>query len=134
MNKNAYHIVRVGIAITFLWIGILILQNPELWSGYIQPWVRDLLPLPAVTIMIATAIFDLIVGFFLLVDFWTWIFSLLAAGHIAMVLAVSGIDVVTVRDIGLLAASVAIFVDAPHPVFRLGNTALGNKKKSVKLS
>ena len=35
MNRTSFHILRVGLAVTFLWIGILILKNPEAWGGYL---------------------------------------------------------------------------------------------------
>jgi uncharacterized membrane protein YkgB len=33
MKKTSYHILRVGVAITFLWIGVLIFKQPEAWGG-----------------------------------------------------------------------------------------------------
>jgi hypothetical protein len=33
MIKTSFHILRVGLAITFLWIGVLIFKNPESWGG-----------------------------------------------------------------------------------------------------
>lgn len=108
----AFHVLRVGMAITFLWIGLLILKSPEAWGGYLQPWAMELLPLPIEQLMIGTAIFDLIVGFLLLVNVWTWVVAFLATGHLAIVLVVSGVNAVTVRDIGLLAGGLALFIEA----------------------
>lgn len=62
--------------------------------------------------MIGTAVFDLIVGFLLLVNVWPWIVSLLAAFHLAVVMIVGGINAVTVRDIGLCAGALALFIEA----------------------
>lgn len=104
----AFHILRVGMAITFLWIGVLILQSPEAWGGFLKPWAANLLVLPLKQAMIMTAILDIGIGFFLLIDVFTWFVSLLAAVHLASVLTVSGIDAITVRDIGLLAGAVAL--------------------------
>ena len=109
-KSYAFHILRVGLAITFIWIGVLILRSPEAWGGFIQPWVVDLLPFSVRETMIGTAIFDIAVGAFLLVDVFTWFAAIFAAIHLAIVLLVSGIDVITVRDIGLLAASLSLAV------------------------
>lgn len=116
MPKHAYHILRVGMAITFLWIGLLIFQNPEAWGGYIQPWMQDLIPIGVAEFMIGVAIFDLVVGFFLLIDTFTWAFALLGALHLVGVLTVSGISPVTVRDIAILAGCISLFFDAPNPI------------------
>lgn len=110
MKEYGYHIVRVGLAITFLWIGILILRDPESWGAMVQPWVLKLMPLPIKEIMLSTAVLDMVIGFFLLIDVFTWLLALIGALHLVTVLAVTGINAITVRDIGLLAGLLALFV------------------------
>jgi len=56
MKVSAFHILRVGVAITFLWIGVLILREPEAWGFYLQPWAVDLLPISLEKAMIGTAL------------------------------------------------------------------------------
>jgi uncharacterized membrane protein YphA (DoxX/SURF4 family) len=112
MSKTSFHILRVGLAITFLWIGVLIFKNPESWGGYLQPWAAGLLPIPLEKAMIGTAILDILIGFFLLIDVLTWLAALLGAVHLIIVLAVSGITDITVRDIGLLVAALALMIDS----------------------
>ena len=112
MQKTSFHILRVGLAITFLWIGVLIFKQPEAWSGYLQPWAAGLLPLPIVQAMIGTAILDIVIGVLLLIDYLTWLAALLGAGHLIIVLTVSGITDITVRDIGLLAATLALMISS----------------------
>jgi uncharacterized membrane protein YphA (DoxX/SURF4 family) len=108
MKTAAYHILRVGTAITFLWIGILILKDLDTWRSLIQPWAKNLMPLPIKHVMITTAILDLVVGFLLLIDTWVWLAALVGALHIFSVFIVVGINEITVRDIGLLAATLAL--------------------------
>ncbi|MBI4114669.1 MAG: hypothetical protein HY445_02400 [Candidatus Niyogibacteria bacterium] len=104
----AYHILRVGLGITFVWIGILIFQNPESWGGFLQPWAAGLLPVPIKQAMIGTAILDILLGFLFLIDVLAWAAGLVGAIHLAIILTTSGIDGVTVRDIGLLGAALAV--------------------------
>ena len=99
-------------AVTFLWVGILIFKNPESWGGYLQPWAYGLLPIPLEQAMIGTAILDIAIGAFLLFDFLPWLAALVGAVHLVIVLAVSGINDITVRDIGLLVAALAIVIDS----------------------
>lgn len=109
MRTSSFHILRVGIAVTFLWIGILILKNPEAWgTGFIQPWAAGFLPVPLKEAMIGTAILDLLIGMFLLIDKFTWLAAAVASVHLIIVLTVSGINEITVRDVGLLAATLAL--------------------------
>lgn len=112
MRKASFHFLRVGLAITFLWIGILIFKNPEAWGGYLQPWAAELLPIPLAQAMVGTAILDIAIGAFLLVDFLPWLAALVGAIHIIIVLTVSGITDITVRDIGLLVAALSLMIDS----------------------
>ncbi|MBI5794020.1 hypothetical protein HZA87_02960 [Candidatus Uhrbacteria bacterium] len=114
-TNQAMHLVRVGIGITFLWIGVLIFRDPETWGGLLQPWAVTLLPLSLPTAMIGTAVLDVLIGLFLLVDIFTWIAALVASIHLVLVLTLVGIDATTVRDIGLLAATLAlVWANKPH--------------------
>ena len=112
MKKTSFHFLRVGLAITFLWIGVLIFKNPEAWGGYLQPWAAGLLPIPLEQAMIGTAILDIMIGVFLLIDFLPWLAALIGAIHILIVLTVSGITDITVRDIGLLVGALALMIDS----------------------
>lgn len=111
MQKASFHILRVGLAITFIWIGVLIIKQPEAWGGYLKPWAAGLLPMPLDRAMMGTAILDIVIGAFLLVDYWVWLAALVGTVHLVIVLAVSGITDITVRDIAILAGTIALLVN-----------------------
>lgn len=115
MKRTSFHILRIGLSITFLWIGILILKNPEAWGGYLQPWAEKLLPVSIAQTMTVTAILDIVIGVFLLVNFLPWLVALISAIHLFGVFAVSGITDITVRNIGLLAGMLALMIDSLPP-------------------
>lgn len=122
-DTQAVHILRVGLGMTFLWIGVLIFRDPQFWGGFLQPWAVDLLPVPVESAMISTAILDFLVGLLLLVDVLTWLVALLATLHLTVVLITAGIDVVTVRDIGLLAGALALlWAKLPKHILKKGET------------
>lgn len=112
MKKISFHIVRVGLAITFIWIGILIFKEPEVWGGFIQPWAARLLPIPINQAMIGTAFLDIAIGAMLLLNLFVWLAALVGAIHLIIVLTVSGITDITARDIGILAATAALMIDS----------------------
>lgn len=112
MRKVSYHLLRLGLAVTFIWIGVLIFRNPLGWAAYIEPWAVKLIPGSLTGAMLGTAGLDVLVGIFLLFDIFTWLAALLGALHIAVVLITVGITEVTVRDIGLLCAVLALAVEA----------------------
>ena len=109
MNKTSFHILRVGLAITFLWIGVLIFKQPEAWGGYLQPWATGLLPIPIEQAMIGAAFLDIVIGIFLLFDSFVWLAALLGTIHL--------ITDITVRDIGILAAVIALMADSLPKTF-----------------
>ncbi len=106
-------------AITFLWIGILIFKNPEAWGGFVQPWVVDLLPMSLTDAMMGTAVLDIVIGTLLLVDILTHWAALVGAGHLLIVLLVSGINDVTVRDIAIFTGAFALFNDSLPEAMRV---------------
>ncbi|KKS77693.1 MAG: hypothetical protein UV74_C0013G0121 [Candidatus Woesebacteria bacterium GW2011_GWB1_43_14] len=111
MKGSSLHILRVGLAITFLWVGLLILKDPVGWGGYINDSFLTYFPVDIKMMMQTTAIFDLVVGLWLLLDYKLWVPASLAVIHLASVLLVSGINAITVRDIGLLSALLALLIE-----------------------
>ncbi|OGZ65721.1 MAG: hypothetical protein A3D34_03440 [Candidatus Staskawiczbacteria bacterium RIFCSPHIGHO2_02_FULL_33_16] len=98
-------------SITFIWIGILILKDPQAWGGYVQPWVVKMLPVSVEQALLSTAILDILIGILFLIDWFSWVAGIVATLHLAVVLTVSGITDITVRDIGLLAATIVIMLE-----------------------
>lgn len=109
MKKYSLLILRIGLGITFLWIGIMIFKNPEAWGSYIQPWAVKLLPIPIKEMMLGTALLDMVIGVLLLLNILTPWMALLGGMHLVTVLITSGINEGTVRDIAILASSATLF-------------------------
>lgn len=110
MNRSLF-ILRLGLAVTFVWIGMMIWQNPEAWGGYIKPWAADLIPVPLGEAMKATAVLDVVIGLMFLVRPLVWLGGVLGTLHLIVVLVTSGITDITVRDIGLLSATLFLTIN-----------------------
>lgn len=104
----SYLVLRAGLGLTFLLIGIDILRHPEVWIGY----VPDALPfgIPRAMGLKLSGMFDGLLGALMAVRMFPKIVAGLAALHLAVVLIGYGLDAVTVRDVGLLAAALALLV------------------------
>lgn len=111
-RKSAYHVLRIGLGITFLWIGVLIVKDPLGWSGYIQPWAGNLIArfIPLKEMMFGTGLMDIGIGALLIIHIFTGFVAAIAALHLAVILITAGINDITVRDIGLLAATIALTI------------------------
>lgn len=110
MSNPAYHILRIALAVTFVWVGIMILRDPVSWGAFVDQWAVDLIPLELNRLMFATGVLDIAVGGLFLFNIFTRFAALLASVHLAGILITSGIDAVTVRDIGLLGATLALML------------------------
>jgi len=109
-NIDSWLVLRIGLSITFIWVGYMIITAPLVWGSYISSWVLPFIPIELTQFMITTGIFDIIVGFGFLFNrtvFWSSVFG---AIHLAGILIVSGINEATVRDIGLLGGTVSLLI------------------------
>lgn len=110
MPKNSILVLRVGLGLTFLVIGVLIWREPELWGAFIQPWAQDLLIGSVENTMRTTAVLDMVIGLALIIGFYTWLAAAIAVLHLLLVIITVGFNDTTVRDFGLLTASLALFL------------------------
>lgn len=115
LKRAALVVLRAGLATTFVWIGLFILQDPMKSASLILPWALPLMPLPLETLMLHVAVLDIVIGLMFLQHEGAWYGSLLSVLHLLLVLLVTGITAVTVRNIGLLAASAALLMSLPVP-------------------
>ncbi len=101
-------LLRVGIGITFLLIGIDQFLHPQRWYGYLAPWAETLLAVTPEKFFFYNAVFDAALGVLLIVGIFTRLFALVAALHLVGVLANIGYSEIAARDIGLLFAALAL--------------------------
>jgi hypothetical protein len=121
MNKTAQCVLRVGLGITFFWIGVLILQAPDSWAALLQPWAKSLIPGSWLILSLqSTAVLDMAVGACLISGVFMPLATLVGAVHILTVLVTVGINEVTVRDIGLLGATTGLYIESAASLMKRG--------------
>lgn len=104
--------LQISLGITFVITGFMIARDPLIWGKSVKPWAKKLVPLPLKTAMLITAVFDGIVGMWLLTGWFLPVSSALALLHLIQVLVMTGINGPQYRDIGLLGGSIALFIIA----------------------
>lgn len=112
MNKNGYQILRLGLGITFIWIAVLILRDPLLWSSFLPSSIQSILPIAPELFMQATAVLDILLGVFLIANKFTKIVAVIAVLHLLGLVFSLGFGDLSARDFGLMMMAVAIFVQA----------------------
>ena len=120
MRKTSILALRTGLAITFIVVGVYIWLHPTIWYSMLLPWAKGItVGGTARPILQAVAIFDIFIGILFLLDLWTWIVALIASVMLVLSLAATGVSDATVRDIGLLGASLALlFATMPEKTAR----------------
>jgi|SRR3989344_1746546 len=114
MAKKSFIILRLGLAVVFIWIGIAIFKDPLIWGGFLSPWAEKLLPFALRDVMLIVGVFDMSVGVFFLIPGFVRLASALGFLHLVGVLIVSNVTDVTIRDIGLAAMSLAVFIESRY--------------------
>ena len=100
-------LLRVGIAIVYLYFGISQLRSPEMFVGWL-PKEAALIPLTARTLVTLNGGFELFAGILLLLGLYTRVWALLLGLHLAAITWSVGWTEIGVRDLGLTIATLTI--------------------------
>lgn len=117
MKPLARIVLRVGIALAFAWVGIMILRSPSVWFSMVQPWARYIVRASMRGPVMAVGVLDVLIAVGLLFEGTVWMASVLGSVLLLLTLVVTGITDITVNYVGILAAVVAIALDARLPRF-----------------
>ena len=101
-------LLRIGLAIVFVWFGLHQLYSPQSWTAWIPSWFLNLGWVDAVTFIRGHALVNVALGLLLLSG---WQVRWIAIGvtlWLFDIVAVNGFTPETTRDIGLLFASLAL--------------------------
>ena len=104
-------VLRIGISGVFLWFGMNQIIDPTSWIGFIPDSVVNMTGLTTQTLVYLNALFEIILGSFLLFGFYTRTVALLLALHIADITYIVGLDSIGIRDLGITIATLAIFLN-----------------------
>lgn len=113
-------ILRVGIALVFLWFGASQLSNAADWIGWLPGWVLKL-PIAPTTFVYINGALEVIGGALLLIGVSVRLAAFLLALHMAGIVAAVGYNEIGVRDFGILCATIAVWLH--------GSDACGLQKK-----
>lgn len=108
--------LRVGLGLMYLYSSYDIFYHPQVWKGYIPSWFFHLIT-PVMSIDFYLKI-QAVGEFAIAVFFFAWflgkwgvrVAAFLSSVEMAAILLMVGIDNIVFRDLGLLGASVALFI------------------------
>ena len=106
IETYAPSVVRIGMALVFLWFATNQLLNPEAWIMYLPEFLFDT-PNPAMFIYV-NAIFEIVFGLMLLLGIFTRLSALLLGLHLIGISISLGYNAIAIRDLGLSIATLSI--------------------------
>ncbi|MDP3975163.1 MAG: hypothetical protein Q8P88_02685 [Candidatus Jorgensenbacteria bacterium] len=99
-------LLRLGLALTFVYAGVMAFLEPAPWLGFVPGWVENIVA-PEIFLSVH-AVFQIMLGAALIVEFIPQTAAMLAVADLAAILIFYGIDLVTFRDLGLFFAALAL--------------------------
>lgn len=102
-------VLRIGLALVMLWFGSQQITNPTGWVAYLPSWIH-ILPLTPIQFIYMNGWFEVILGFLLLIGFFTRIIALLLVLHMAGIVMTVGYNEIGIRDFGILTGLFSLFL------------------------
>jgi uncharacterized membrane protein YphA (DoxX/SURF4 family) len=99
-------VIRIGMALVFLWFSINQFMDPKPWIGFLPGFLASMSN--PVMFVYANATFEAVFGILLLLGIWTRWSALLLALHLVGITISVGYTSVGVRDFGLTFATFCI--------------------------
>lgn len=114
IDKKIVMLLRLGLGFSFIYPGMAMLIEPNVWLGWFPSFIVDNLPaaIPSFYIVYATGIFDILIGSMLLLGIllrWVAIFGIV---HLIGVVALGppGSFIITFRDVGLIFSLATLYL------------------------
>ncbi len=108
----AFFILRVGLALTFVYAGVDFLRQPEAWVGWLPEWLKRLSPLKDEPLLYTIGVAHILLSAFLFISKYARVASTLLVLYLLGILLTSSPAswIIVFRDIGLLAAAIALSI------------------------
>ncbi len=108
-KKYAPIFLRISLSAVFLWFGYTSIFNYQKFLGYVPSFAYSV-PLSLREILFINGLFEIILGVFLLVGFYTRISALLLSLHTLAIAISLGYNDVAIRDMGIALATFSVFI------------------------
>jgi uncharacterized membrane protein YphA (DoxX/SURF4 family) len=112
MKAYAPKVLRIGIALVFLWFGVNQILSQDLWVGYVPDFVQSLTSawfgMSATTLVVINGAFEVVFGLCLLFGIYIRLSATLLALHMAGIVFSVGWSATGARDFGIAVATIAI--------------------------
>ena len=109
LSKYSPLVLRLGIAVVFLWFGFSQIKNPAGWTRMVPEYAQNLFPGSVNTMIMFNGIFEVVLASLLLLGLFTRTVSLLLSIHLFHITTIVGYGATGARDFALFLATLSIF-------------------------
>jgi len=107
MINLASFLIRIGLAMSFLYAATAALLDPSSWIGFLPAWIKMLVP--AEVALFTFSIFQSLLALWLLSGWRTFIAAIISAGFIFLIIVqnLGALDIIF-RDLAILCSTIAL--------------------------
>ena len=107
-NRIGYHVLRIGLAILFLWFGFSQLLDSLSWVSWVPDWAVNLLSIPPAMIVMLNGVVEVLGGTILAMGLFVLPVVIILGLHLLVIVVEIGATAIGVRDFGLMMATFAL--------------------------
>ena len=100
-------VLRISLALVFLWFGLTGVFNTEAFIGYVPEFAYNL-PISIESVVILNGIFEIVLGVLLITGLFTRLVAFVLSLHVFSIMFSLGYNDVAVIDFGIALATLAI--------------------------
>jgi len=97
-------ILRFGLGLTLFWFGITSILEPDMWSSLVPSFI----PIQPTIVVVAMAIFQVLVAVFIILGAFTRLAALLMAISLIPIIISLGYNDIAVRDFAIFMAALSL--------------------------
>ena len=113
--RNPLFIIRLGLALVFLWFGISKVLQPDAWIAWLPQWTEQL-PISTTTQLFLQGIGEAVLGVLLLFGLFTRVAAAIAAILLVAVIVTIGFNDIAIRDLAILSIAIALVFNKNNPL------------------
>ncbi len=106
-------VLRIGLAILFLWFGFSQFFDQSMWTSWVPAWAMALTGLEAEMIVLLNGGFEIALGSLLALGLYTRAAATLLGLHLAVLVFEIGLTPIGMRDFAIMAATFALALLPP---------------------
>lgn len=116
LQQYAPTILRIGLALVFLWFGMNQIMDPAAWFGFVPQSASTITGLSIANLVFLNGLFEIVAGTALLFGLFTRVAAFLLFLHILDIAFIVGLDSIGIRDLGLSVATFVVFANGMDAV------------------